>query len=228
MNGPVRKESVGGDRSPVVRELHPQRRARPLAATAQPQASLEDADLVAALWAGDASAPATLFDRYGAQVERLLWSLLGPEAEADDLLHEVFLRALEGVHDVEEPSRLRSWVTGIAVFTAREHIRKRTRRRWLFFVDDVPERPAPAPTEEISEATWQTFEVLRSMDADERVIFSLRFIEGMEMAEVAVACDLSLSTAKRRLKDAEKHFVARARRYPALRSWIVEGGRWPA
>ncbi len=63
------------------------------------------------------------------------------------------------------------------------------------------------------------------MGADERVIFSLRFLEGMELAEIAVACDVSLSTAKRRLKEAEKHFVARARRMPALRPWLEEG-RW--
>lgn len=224
MNTPVRQGKRESDRSAVVRELHPKSGPAP---RLEPAAS-EDAALVAALRAGDPAAPATLFDRHGVRVQRLLYSLLGPEPEVDDLLHEVFLRALEGVHDIEEPSRLRSWVTGIAVLTAREHIRKRTRRRWLFFVDDVPDRPAPSPSEEVSEATWHTFDVLRSLDADERVIFSLRFIEGMEMADVAVACDLSLSTAKRRLKDAEKHFVARARRRPALRAWIVEGGRWPA
>jgi RNA polymerase sigma-70 factor (ECF subfamily) len=207
----------------VVRELHPGRRADGSAAPAT-----TDADIVAQLRAGERTAAAMLFDRYGNLVERLLWSLLGPETEAEDLLHEVFLRALVGIRDIEDPSRLKSWLTGIAVHTARESIRKRVRRRWLRFVDEVPESPAPRASEEVTEATRCTYDVLSAMGADERVFFCLRFIEGMEMAEIAVACDVSISTAKRRLKDAEKHFLARARRLAALRPWLEEGGRWAA
>src|SRR5690606_19895887 len=152
-------------------------------------------------------AAGVLFDRYGAHVERLVWSILGPEPEAEDLLHEIFVRALEKIETVEEPSRLKSWLTGITVYTAREWIRRRTRWRWLRFVDVLPETSQPTASEEVSEATRCTFDVLRSMSADERVFFSLRFIERMELAEVALACDVSISTVKRRLKSAEKHFV---------------------
>lgn len=178
---------------------------------------------------GTQAAAVALFDRHGRHVERLLYSLLGPDGEAEDLLHEVFLRALQGIGDLDEPDKLRSWLTGITVHTAREHIRKRVRRRWLSFVAELPEPPPPpvrVASEEVTEATRCTFEVLRGMTPDARVIFSLRFIEGMEMAEIAVACDVSLSTAKRRLKDAERLFLARALRFPALRPWIEEGGRW--
>jgi RNA polymerase sigma-70 factor (ECF subfamily) len=201
----------------VVRELRPGLVER------------SDAEIVGALRGGTNAAAVTLFDRHARHVERLLFSLLGPEPDAEDLLHEVFLRAIEGIGDLEAPAKLRSWLTGITVHTAREHIRKRVRRRWLSFVAEVPE-PTPMPartaTEEVTEATRCTFEVLHGMSPDDRVIFSLRFIEGMEMAEIAMACDVSLSTAKRRLKDAERHFLARARRLPALEPWIEEGGRW--
>ena len=210
-------------RDSVVRELRP----------GLASSGATDAEIAVAL-RGDADARKTsaavmLFDRHARHVERLLFSLLGPEPDAEDLLHEVFLRAIEGIGNLEEPSKLRSWLTGISVHTAREHIRRRTRRRWLSFVAEVPE-PPPSPTrvatEEITEATRCTFEVLRGMSADDRVLFSLRFIEGLEMGEIAVACDISLSTAKRRLKDAERHFLNRARRFPALAPWIEEGGRW--
>ena len=205
-------------RDSVVRELRPGLGTIP-----------NDADLALALRDGKTTAGVMLFDRHARHVERLLFSLLGPEPEAEDLLHEVFLRAIEGIAHLDEPSKLRSWLTGISVHTAREHIRKRSRRRWLSFVAEVPEPPPPPAriaSEEITEATRCTFEVLRGMSADDRVLFSLRYIEGLEMGEIAVACDVSLSTAKRRLKDAERHFVNRARRFPALASWIEEGGRW--
>ncbi len=185
-----------------------------------------DEELVAELRAGGRDAGAALFERYGAAIERLLWGVLGPEPEAEDVLHEVFVRALAGIHGIDDPSRLRSWLNGIAVFTAREWIRKRTRRRWLRFVEEVPELTFQAASEEITEATRRTFAILADMRAEERVFFSLRFIEGMEMAEIAVVCDVSLSTAKRRLKVAEQHFLNRARKEPALASWIEEGDRW--
>ena len=203
-------------RTSVVRELHP-RAGRTTAAT--------DALLVTEIRNGSTAAAGMFFDRYGSHVERLIWSLLGPEAEAEDVLHEIFVRALEGIDSVEDPSRLKSWLTGITVYTAREWIRRRTRRKWLRFVDELPEPPTPAASEEVNEATRCTYDVLSSMSADDRVFFSLRFIEGMELSEVAVACDVSVSTAKRRLKDAEKHFLARARRHEALLPWLEEG-RW--
>jgi RNA polymerase sigma-70 factor (ECF subfamily) len=186
---------------------------------------MPDALLVGEIRRGSTAAAGALFDRYGSHVERLIWSLLGPEAEAEDVLHEIFVRALEGIDSVEDPSRLRSWLTGITVYTAREWIRRRVRRRWLRFVEEVPELPVSAASEEVTEATRCTFEVLQAMASDERIFFSLRFIEGMELSEVAIACDVSLSTAKRRLKSAEKHFVARAKRHEALHPWIEEG-RW--
>jgi RNA polymerase sigma-70 factor, ECF subfamily len=213
---PMRRPSGEGERArdSVVRELR--------------VAASRDAEIVGELRGGTRAAAVALFDRHGKHVERLLYSVLGPERDAEDLLHEVFLRALQRIDRLEEPAKLRSWLTAITVYTAREHIRKRARWRWLSFVAELPETPMRphVATEEVTEATRCTYEVLRAMAADERVIFSLRFIEGMEMAEIAVASDLSLSTAKRRLKDAETHFVARALRFPALRPWIEEGGRW--
>lgn len=209
-------------RDSVVRELRP-------GVTGTGASDAEIVDALRTSGPRSHAASVALFDRHGRHVERLLFSLLGPEPEAEDLLHEVFLRGIEGIRDLEEPAKLRSWLTGITVHTAREHIRKRVRRRWLSFVAEVPEPVVHHPrvaSEEVTEATRCTFAVLREMSGDDRVVFSLRFIEGMEMGEIAIACDVSLSTAKRRLKDAEKHFLARARRYPALSPWIEEGGRW--
>lgn len=226
---PLRQSKAGTERhdrrDSVVRELRPATRA------GRGANGGTDAEVVGELRTGAQAAAVTLFDRHAQHVGRLLYSLLGPEPEAEDLLHEVFLRAIVGIADLEDPQKLRSWLTGITVHTAREHIRKRVRRRWLSFVAELPE-PTPVhprvSTEEVTEATRCTFDVLRGMSPDDRVIFSLRFIEGMEMAEIAMACDVSLSTAKRRLKDAESHFLSRARRVPALHSWIEEGGRWPS
>jgi RNA polymerase sigma-70 factor (ECF subfamily) len=68
--------------------------------------------------------------------------------------------------------------------------------------------------------------VLGRLPVDDRIAFSLRFIEGLELTEVARACGVSLNTIKRRLDRAERRFVALAAREPSLREWLDQGARW--
>jgi RNA polymerase sigma-70 factor (ECF subfamily) len=179
-----------------------------------------DVELVRALREGRPGATAALFDRHGRRIARLIFHVLGPEPEAEDVLHEVFLRAFEGVGSLEDPSRLAGWLSGIAVLTSREHIRKRARWGWLRVFSDEVEVAAPQPSEEVSEALRAAFSVLRDMPTDERLVYALRFIDGMELVEIANALSLSLSTAKRRLKAAQKRFAVLAKREPALLPWL--------
>ncbi len=207
--------------TPIERDQRPTSGVRDLA----PRRA-SDEELVRDLRRGVRSAGEALFNRYGGYVERLLWGLLGPQPDVEDLLHDVFVRAFAGIESLENPERVRSWLAGIAVHTTREWMRRRKRSWWLSFVGELPDVATLPPSEETSEATRCTFEILQNMQEEERIVFSLRFIEGMEMAEIALACDMSLSTIKRRLKSAEAHFLARARRVPALESWLEDGSRW--
>ena len=186
----------------------------------------DDAALVLAMRGGHPSAAAAMFDRHGVHVRRVLVRLLGHDGETLDRVHDVFVRALDGIGSLSDPSALKAWLTRIAVFTAREHIRKKVRRRWLWFVDDVPEVEAPSPTPEVNEALRATYAVLGKMPEDERIPFALRFLDGMELTEVADACDVSLATVKRRLSRAETRFVEEAARQPVLREWLEGGTRW--
>ena len=64
------------------------------------------------------------------------------------------------------------------------------------------------------------------MRTDQRIPFALRYVQGLELTAVADACGVSLATVKRRLARAEGRFVIMARRHPALKEWVEEGGRW--
>ena len=76
------------------------------------------------------------------------------------------------------------------------------------------------------EAVEATYAVLESLPSEQRLPFSLRYIQGMELKEVASACGVSLATIKRRISKAERRFVARAANDPALSDWLQEGSRW--
>ena len=188
----------------------------------------DDAALVAAMRAGNRAAFAAFYDRYEAHVHRTLVSVLGPERELSDLHHDVLVRALESLDKLRDPSALRAWVTSIAIFTARTRILRRARRWWLRFLPwhELPEVEAPAPSGEATEALRATYAILDELPVDERVAFTLRFVEGLELTEVAAATAVSLATVKRRLARAEARFGAQARAHPALQDWIEGGARW--
>ena len=169
-----------------------------------------------------------LFDRHGQHVRRVLIRVLGLDQDVPDLLQEVFLTALTTIGKLEDPRALRSWLTSIAVHHARGLIRKRTRRRILRFVDpdELDGHPAPAAAAEQHEAMRALYRVLEEMPTDDRIVFALRFIDRMDLYEVAAACRVSRATVSRRLQRAESRFVEAARRHEALTEWLDGGTRW--
>jgi len=191
----------------------------------------DDASLARALCEGHPGAPAALFDRYGSHVQRVLFSVLGFDLEIQDLLHDVFAEAFRGIKRLEDGERLRAWLSSIAVFTARGCIRARSRRRFFGLalgqhVEHQASAHHGATSIEDREALTQTYGVLEQLSADLRIPFSLRYIEGLRLVEIAECCGVSLATTKRRLVRAEKRFVKLAQREPALEKWLEEGTRW--
>lgn len=188
----------------------------------------DDAALVAGMLAGDRAAIAAFYDRHEAHVRRTLLRALGPDRDLDDLHHDVLVRALGSIEELRDPAALRPWLTSIAVFTARTHILRRSRRWWmrLWPGHELPEVEAPTASGEVTEALRATYAVLETLPADERLAFALRFIGGMELTEVAEACRCSLATIKRRLSRAQALFQERARAQPALAEWLEGGTRW--
>ena len=190
----------------------------------------DDASLVEGLRSGEPWARAALFDRYAPQVERILRRILGNDrhTEMADVIHDVFVQALASIDRLRDPSALLGWMQTIAAHTAYRTIRARRARRWLCFWEpaNVPEVQVSDVDPEVSEACRRTYAVLDRLPADERVAFALRFIDGMELAQVAAVCEVSLATIKRRLSRAEQRFAAAARRDEVLVKWLQEGDRW--
>ena len=187
-----------------------------------------DEALVTALRTQHPSARAVLFERHAAHVRRVLVRVLGLDQEVPDLLHDVFLTALSSVRKLEDPRALRPWLTGIAVHTARALIRKRARRRILGLVEPekLDREIGPASGADAHEAIRALYRVLDELPADERIAFALRFVDGMDLNEVASACGVSRATVSRRLERAERRFAEGARRHEALAEWLERSPRW--
>jgi RNA polymerase sigma-70 factor (ECF subfamily) len=191
----------------------------------------DETALVEALRADHPGAKAAFFQRYVKFVERIITHVIGFDPELADILQQVFVSALASIHTLDDPSALQPWLRSVAARTTRKVLRGRSRRAWLRrFVDSAEEErhePVFAGVDvEARLAVEAVYGILADLPADDRIAFALRFIDGMELTEVADACQVSLTTIKRRLTRAERRFVAKARRYPELAQWIEGGLRW--
>jgi RNA polymerase sigma-70 factor (ECF subfamily) len=188
----------------------------------------DDEALIQALRAGHPGAAAVFYDQHAAHVQRTLQSVMGADSDIPDLLQEIFIRAIDRISELEELDRVRSWLTTIAIFTARAHIRRRTRRKWLFLFSPAQIRPSQSnpPPSEARAALRETYQLLDRLPVNERLAFVLRFVHGMTLPDGAGACQVSLATFKRRLSRAEKRFLEDARQRPELQHWLEEGTRW--
>lgn len=193
---------------------------------------VDDRALVDGIRAGNPVAMAEFHDRFARPVERILWGILGPDHELSDLHHDVFVRALASIGKLREPEALRGWMNAIAAHTARSCLEKRiSRRRWQSGVpaEAVPDEVTPDPSGQLDarEVLRAVHAVLDHLEPNQRVAFALRYLDGLELEDVAEACEASLATVKRRLSRAEATFAALVRDSPLLCERLQKGNpRW--
>ncbi|MBN2716596.1 MAG: sigma-70 family RNA polymerase sigma factor [Deltaproteobacteria bacterium] len=188
----------------------------------------DDASLVAGLRAGHVDAGTVFYNRYVSHVQRIITRVMGVDSELADITSEVFFQSLRSIDTLNDPTRLKAWVTRIAVFTSRKWIRKRKRNNWLRILpaEEIPEAAAREPEPKESSAARAVREIINRMPPDERVVFSLRFLEQMQIAEIADACGYSLRTAKRRLAQCERRFKRMAESDPDIAGWLEASAKW--
>ncbi|HEY7495955.1 MAG TPA: sigma-70 family RNA polymerase sigma factor [Candidatus Tectomicrobia bacterium] len=84
--------------------------------------------LIERLQAGDAEAFTVLFQRYSARVLRQAMHLLGNEAEAEEVMQEVFLTLYEKANTLRGAAALLTWLYRLTANAALSRLRRRKRR----------------------------------------------------------------------------------------------------
>lgn len=162
------------------------------------------------------SEQARLYERLAPTVYRVVWTLLGPDSERDDIAHDVFLRILRGAGSVRDTSKLETWAVRVAMNTIKNEFRRRKLRRFLS-LDAAPEVAPRYDTDfDGREVLLRTYAVLARMPWHERLPFSLRLIQRSTTEEIAAACGMSTRTVKRRLQAGRARFLQLAAADPLL------------
>jgi RNA polymerase sigma-70 factor (ECF subfamily) len=185
----------------------------------------DDTALVQAVRTRAPRAPGKLWDRYSTLSRRILRRMLGPTADVEDALQDVFLRLFRDLDSLREPAALRSFLIGITLHVAKTELRKRRARRWLSFAGDAalpePEPPSGELHDEQREALGRLYRVLDRVGTEKRLVFVLRYVEGLELLELSVILGCSLATTKRRVADAARRVTLLAAVDPLLASYVA-------
>jgi RNA polymerase sigma-70 factor (ECF subfamily) len=184
----------------------------------------DDTALVRALVDRHPQAPRVLWQRFAPMVYRILKRALGPGHELEDLAQEVFLCLFEKIPTLREPGALKAFVISVTVLTARHELRRRWIRRWVRPSGDLPAVDGrvvyPEAEADAREALIRFYRILDRVNATDRAAFVLRFLEGLDLVDVAAAMDLSLATIKRRLARVWSRVSLLVERDPVLREYL--------
>ena len=178
----------------------------------QSQSSRTDADIVAAIAAGDLDAFAALMRRHNRLLYRTARSILKDDHEAEDALQNAYLLAYREMAKFRGDSKLSTWLTRIVINEALACLRKRARSAHVVNLDgaeldeavesaaepaiNAPERPE----EELMRADTRRLIVSRidELPLAYRTVFVLRAVEELSVTEVAETIGIPEATVRTR------------------------------
>ena len=140
----------------------------------------------------------TVFDQYVRYVNAVAMRLLGDPGDAEDVVQEVFWSCSEHIHKIQDMTHARRWLIQVTVQRSRRTLKKRKLSQAMRMAVSLASEPStPSATAEERAAIVHLFSILKRLKVNHRLAWSLRYIEGLELKEVADAMGCSLATAKR-------------------------------
>ncbi len=143
----------------------------------------EDATWVAAARDGDRAAFGRLYERYAHMVHGVLLAKV-PVGEVDDLVQDVFIRALRRLSTLRETGSFGAWLSAIARNVANDYHRRSAPKTPL--TDDVSDESQGGTSGgDHHGPAAAVLEALRSLPDAYRETLILRLVEGMTGPEIA-------------------------------------------
>ena len=171
---------------------------------------VESSRLIAECIAGNQDAIEVLVREYEMGVFRLALSILGEEAEANEVTQETFLSALRALPSYQDRKSLKAWLYTIAVNHSRSHLRKRKiierLRSTLTGIFRLETEKQVSPEDAVIQnekesALWAS---LSQLDERHRMVVILRYFHELSISEISEILSLPEGTIHSRLYSARE------------------------
>jgi len=154
-----------------------------------------------------------LLDHYFAPIHRLATSILGDEAEADDVAQETFITALRRLDRYDSGTSMKAWLSTIAINLCRDKLRRqKARQRWTDLWSGShrgPDRVRDLEDKHMTRAaTTALWSAVQALDEKHRLPVLLRYANGYSVREIAGALQIPEGTVHSRLYHASRKLAA--------------------
>lgn len=147
----------------------------------------DEAALVLAAKAGDRAAFGALYKQFARMVHGILIAHVSyPEAE--DLMQDVFLKAMQQIAELREINAVGGWLASIARHAAFDH-RRRSR-----LLDPLPDSIDGRATPDVE--AFEVLSLIQRLPESYRETLALRLVEGMTGPEIALRTGLTEASVR--------------------------------
>lgn len=178
----------------------------------------QPARLISECIAGNEAAIEMLLRQYETGVFRLALSIVGDQAEANEITQETFISALRSLSSYQEQRSFKAWLYTITLNQSRSHLRKRktlerlkTTLNSLFRVE-TQKQVLPEESLMQNEKEAELWTALNQLDDPFRTVVILRYFHELSIAEISEVLSVNegtihsrLHTARARLRNALNH-----------------------
>src|SRR5260221_6834034 len=186
-------------------------------------AVLDTDEMVARCQKGDSAAFRQLFTRHRSEVARLVFRMIGPKAELEDIIQEVFVQVHRSLKDFRGQSKFTTWLHRVTVNVVLMHRRAARSRPQLVYPhpDEAQSDSCLAPDEDVArlERMRAFRRVIEKLAEKKRTVFILHELEGLSPAEIAKIVGAPVLTVRTRLFYARRELSEMLQEEPTLASF---------
>jgi RNA polymerase sigma-70 factor, ECF subfamily len=167
-----------------------------------------DEDVVKRVLAGETALYEILMRRYNQRLYRVARSILRNDVDAEDVMQEAYVRAYQHLNQFAGEAKFSTWLTKIAVYEALGRLRRQGRTENLDSVLDSDRHVMARMTSDTPDPERQAYDhelrvvlegAVDSLPEIYRMVFVLRSVEGLSVAETAGCLDIGAKAVKTRL-----------------------------
>jgi RNA polymerase sigma-70 factor (ECF subfamily) len=192
------------------------------------EVSAQESLFVLRLKANEDAAYDELVRTYNASIFHVAFRMLGDNAEASDVVQEIFIKVFRNIGGFKGESALKTWIFRIAFSEILNRLRwwKSRHRSSTVSLDVEPNGqehyvadsgPTPDEILESKEREFAIQQALGKLSSDHRSIIILRDIEGFSYSEIAEVLGVSIGTVKSRLARGREDLKRSLMRYVSIR-----------
>ena len=160
---------------------------------------------------GERDAFGELYKRYRKSVYLVIKRFVYNKSDARELCHDVFVKAMQKIDQLERPERFKSWLCMIANRTAQDHLdcRHNVPVDPDYLCETLIEGESPLANVVATERKEILNAALSELTHIDREVLKLRYYSDLPLSDIAKLIGRPLGTVKRRLHVARKRLLER-------------------